>query len=277
MATEPIPIGTAPIVPDASKAEADFDADYEDFMTWQKTVMTPGINALASNVYGNAPAAAEDAATAQAAAGQAGQHATAAGTAAMVAADSAGAAAASAAEAAAAMQLYLGPLDADPATGRGGTPLVVGNWYQRIGGFIRSYSGTAWVQGLSAVAGVSAINNFSGEVTLKTINGFSLLGAGNLSVGFTVVSESSPVFYQQSLVDTRVGPLMLTLPVTPIDKESYQFFDAAGTFGVNSLTLDASGKSFKDISGNIFSENLVIDVSGVSVSVFYDGTYWRFQ
>lgn len=89
MATAPNPIEPAPVVPDASKAEADFDIEYEDFMEWLKTVMTPGINALATNVHGNALAAAEDAATAQAAVGQAGLHATAAGTAAVAAADSA--------------------------------------------------------------------------------------------------------------------------------------------------------------------------------------------
>lgn len=169
MATAPIPIGPAPVVPDASKAESDFDADYEAFMEWQKAVLTPGMNALATNVHGNALAAAEDAATAQAAVGQAGLHATAAGTAAVAAADYASAAAASAAEAAALMQLYLGPLDADPATGRGGVPLVAGNWYQRIGGFIRSYNGTAWVQGLSAVAGVTRINGLDGDLTIPII------------------------------------------------------------------------------------------------------------
>lgn len=277
MATAPIPIGPAPVVPDASKAEADFDADYEERMRWEGDVLVPGINALAENVYSNALAAADDAATAQTAAGQAGLHATSAGTAAIAASDSADAAAASAAEAASLMQLYLGPLDADPATGRGGAPLVAGSWYQRIGGFIRSYNGSAWVQGLSAVAGVSTINNVSGEITLKTINGFSLLGAGNLSVGFTVVSTSSPVFYQQSLVDTRVGAITLTLPASPVEEESYQFFDAAGTFGTNSLTVAGNGKSFKDVFGYIFTEDLIIDVSGVSVSIFYDGIYWRFQ
>lgn len=277
MATAPIPIGPAPVVPDASKAEADFDADYEERMRWEGDVMVPGINALAENVYSNALAAAEDAATAQAAAGQAGLHTTAAGTAAVAAADSAEAAAASAAEAAALMRLYLGPLNADPATGRDGAPLVAGNWYQRIGGFIRSYNGTEWVQGLSAVAGVSAINNASGEVTLKTINGNPLIGAGNISVGLTAVFASSPVFYQQSLVDTRAEAITLTLPAIPTNGENYHFFDAAGTFGTNNLTLARNSKSFKDIFGNVFSEDLVIDVSGVSVSVFYDGTYWRFQ
>lgn len=65
MATAPIPIGPAPVVPDASKAEADFDPEYEDFLNWQKTVLTPGINALAETVFTNtqiAEAKANDAA-----------------------------------------------------------------------------------------------------------------------------------------------------------------------------------------------------------------------
>jgi hypothetical protein len=49
-----------------------------------------------------------------------------------IAVNKAGAASDSAALAQAATQLYLGPAFADPTTGRGGGPLVQGNWYLRV-------------------------------------------------------------------------------------------------------------------------------------------------
>lgn len=170
MATAPIPIGPAPVVPDASKAEADFDADYEAFMDWQKTVLTPGITALAINVHGNALAAAEDAATAQAAVGQAGLHATAAGTAAVAAADSAATALAAATSAASLIEKYLGPSATDPTTNKSGDPLTDGDWYiNTVSGLQRGYTvAFGWKNGISFIAGVDSINGLQGSITSPT-------------------------------------------------------------------------------------------------------------
>lgn len=175
-------------------------------------------------------------------------------------------------------KLNLGAKSSDPALDNQGYALLTGAvYYNTALNKWRVWSGTAWADGLSAVAGVSAVNGESGSLTLKTINGASLLGTGDLPVGFVVVSTSAAVTYRQNLVDTRAGAITLTLPATPADKESYQFLDAAGTFGTNSLTIARNGKSFQDTFGDTFAEDLVVDVSGVSVSVFYDGTYWRLQ
>lgn len=82
----PEPIGAAPPVPDSSASEPDFDAAYEAHMAWEGEVLTPGINALAENVYSNALAAesattvaADKAATATASASIAQSAALAAG------------------------------------------------------------------------------------------------------------------------------------------------------------------------------------------------------
>lgn len=170
MANPPTPIGPAPKVPDSSSAEADFDTEYEDFMTWQKTVMTPGINALASNVYDNALAAAEDASAAQAAAGQAGLHASAAGTAAVAAADSALTALAAEASAASLVEKYLETSATDPTIGRNGAVLVDGNWYvNTISGLQRAYTvANGWKNGISVIAGVESINGLQGAITSPT-------------------------------------------------------------------------------------------------------------
>lgn len=83
------------------------------------------------------------------------------------AAISAGSAAAAAANLAALEALWLGTAAADPAVGKAGAPLVAGNAYvNSVTGYLRAYNGAAWVQGVSAVAGVSSLNGLTGAVTV---------------------------------------------------------------------------------------------------------------
>lgn len=52
--------------------------------------------------------------------------------------------------------LYLGGSTTDPAVGKGGAPLVAGNWYiNTVTGFIRAYTGSAWVNGLAGAVSVA--------------------------------------------------------------------------------------------------------------------------
>ena len=79
---------------------------------------------------------------------------------------SAAAAAASALEAAGLVENYQGALAADPTLDKDGNPLAAGDWYINTAtGFIRAYNGSAWVQGISVVAGVSSLNGLTGELT----------------------------------------------------------------------------------------------------------------
>lgn len=79
--------------------------------------------------------------------------------------------------------LWLGAATSDPTTGKGGVPLMAGNAYVNSAtGYLRAYNGSAWVQGVSAVAGVSAINGQVGALILKTIHGQEVLGSGDINV-----------------------------------------------------------------------------------------------
>lgn len=78
MPTAPTDIAAGPTVPDSSLDEPTFDAQYEDFYTWEKDDLQPGANALAANVYANALEAEADATTAAAAAVTAATQASAA-------------------------------------------------------------------------------------------------------------------------------------------------------------------------------------------------------
>lgn len=165
--TPPVPIDAGPALPSSSDSEATFDAAFEAFLSWQKTQLQPQTNALASNVYSNAQAAETAASTAVGARDDA--------------ADSASAANADALRLASLDALWLGAAAADPATGRGGAPLVAGNAYVNSGtGLLRTYNGTAWVNALNVTAGVASVNGSGGAVSIKTVAGQSLVGSGDV-------------------------------------------------------------------------------------------------
>ena len=76
---------------------------------------------------------------------------------------------------------YLGAASSDPTTDKTGGTLSAGDWYvNTASGFVRVYNGVVWVQGISAIAGVSSINTQQGDISLKTIRGESLIGSGNI-------------------------------------------------------------------------------------------------
>lgn len=174
---EPVPITEAPPVPDSSKPQVDFDLEYEAFNTWEKTQLRPGMNASAAATHQNALEAVQARSDALGARDQA--------------AESADAAADDAARLAALDALWLGAAAADPATGRGGMPLVAGNAYvNSVSGLLRAFNGAAWGNALNVVAGVDSVNGLAGAVTLKTIDGQPLTGVGDLSL--TTVPAITP-------------------------------------------------------------------------------------
>lgn len=172
---------------------------------------------------------------------------------------------------------YLGAHATDPTVDSHGNPLTDGDFYiNSVTGFLRAYTAAGgWVQGIASVAGVSAINGQAGALTLKTVNGGSLLGAGDLVVGAIYVNASGNVSAQDNLVDTRAGAITLTLPAAPAANVACRFTDIANAFGTNACTLGRNGKSFLDGNGNIHASDFVLDIAGASVTVFFDGTYWR--
>lgn len=154
---------------------------------------TTQVQAVAANVAANATDAAGSATAASGSATTAGSHATTAGTHATNASTSAGQAAANAVTAAQRLadmealydqfdDRYLGVKASDPTVDNDGNPLQAGAIYvNSASGFLRAFNGTAWVQGISALAGVESLNGLQGALQLKTINGQALTGAGDVS------------------------------------------------------------------------------------------------
>jgi hypothetical protein len=72
------------------------------------------------------------------------------------------------------------------------------------------------------------------------------------------------------LADTSGGAFTVTLPATPTVGDTVVVADAGASFGTNNLTIGRNGST---INGT--AENLVCDITGVSVTLVYDGTTWE--
>jgi hypothetical protein len=74
---------------------------------------------------------------------------------------------------------YLGVKASDPTLDNDGNALVAGALYINSGsGFIRVYTGSAWVQGISTIAGVTSINGQQGDVTLDGAPAYLIMAQG---------------------------------------------------------------------------------------------------
>lgn len=169
--TVPPSITPSPVAPDRAD-RATFSPRATAWADWVKNHAVAEIAAVATNVYNNAVDAFNSATTALGSANAASDSAAAA-------AISESAAAASALEAAGLVESYQGALAADPTLDKDGNPLAAGDWYINTAtGFVRAYNGSAWVQGISVVAGVSSLNGQTGDLTIQGTPDFILMSQG---------------------------------------------------------------------------------------------------
>lgn len=213
MALTPVPTidPALPIPPNPADDEAVFDAKA---YAWSNALPGFGgdVKAIGDATYANAQWAetkAGDAATqavlattngaaqvalAAAQVSIAAGHASNASTSANNAADSATAASESATEAEGMVEKYQGALAADPVLDKSGGPLTDGDWYvSTVTGLIRAYTvAGGWVNGLSAVAGVSSVNGEAGAITgVLKASGGTLTGALNEAPALTLASATT--------------------------------------------------------------------------------------
>lgn len=214
--------------PPSAAAPGNFDTRADAFLGALPTFQTEE-NALASNVFNNATDAANSATAANSSKNAAATSATNAATSATNAGNSATAAASSASSANAsavnASKLNLGDKASQPSVDNQGAALRTGaTYYDTTLGKWRVWTGAAWGDGISAIAGVASLNGRAGNVTLtstdvglnnvnntadsvkavasaaklttaRTINGVSFDGQANISIpgNPTVVATSGGV------------------------------------------------------------------------------------
>ena len=88
---------------------------------------------------------------------------------------------------------YLGAKSADPTLDNSGAPLISGAFYtSTTTNTIRTYTGTAWVQGVSVTAGVASVNGVAGAVTNIATTGANIFtGPQNDATGAAIASAAT--------------------------------------------------------------------------------------
>jgi len=194
--TTPPSITPVPLPAPQRNDRTTFSNRVDAFVTWLITAVTEFGN-VASNVYSNATEAFNSATSASTSASTASTQAGLASTSASTASTQAAAASTSASNAETSKlyvdKLYLGSKATDPTLDNQGAALQAGaNYYNSSNTKIRAYTGSAWVDGITSVSGVSTVNGASGAVTvqptlvsgsnIKTINGAAVLGSGDIAI-----------------------------------------------------------------------------------------------
>lgn len=169
--TTPPTLTAAPTSPDRSD-RATFSARAIALDQWTKNSQVPQMSALGDNVYANALEAQT-------------QATTATDKAVLTAADRVQTGldrvqtGLDAVAAAGLDKRYLGAKSTAPTLDNQGAVLQTGAvYYDTTLAKVRTWTGSAWVEGISAVAGVTSVNGASGDVIIPFLPDFLLMNAG---------------------------------------------------------------------------------------------------
>ena len=124
-------------------------------------------------------------------------------------------------------------------------------------------TGTAWA--------TSVAPGTTGNVLTST--GTNWASAPLPAGGLTYIFTTTPVTAtdkQGVLTSTAGGAFTVTLPATPSVGAQVVVADAGASWGTNNLTVGRNGSTIGGLA-----ENLVCDITGVSVQFVYDGTTWE--
>ena len=178
MATSPPTIAALPATPDPTSPSATFDAAAYAWSVALPAFVT-STNAVGTNVYDNAVDAADKATTATTQAGIATDQADIAIAQAVIATTKAGDATSQAASVLAMDKRYLGSFAVAPGVDNQGAALQPGAvFYDSALNKVRTWSGSAWIEGITSVAGVASVNGATGAVVIPQPYGRFLFFAG---------------------------------------------------------------------------------------------------
>ena len=113
---------------------------------------------------------------------------------------------------------------------------------------------------------------------LKTVNGTSLLGTGDIVVsggGGTAISwikktaNYTAAVGEKIIADTTAGTFTITLPASPTTGDSVTIADG-NNWATTNLTVARNGSTIEGLA-----ENLTLDIKGIQVEFVYDGATWE--
>lgn len=142
------------------------------------------------------------------------------------------------------------------------------------GAFQTTAGMSAYLTTVAAAAAYQA--KLNSGTNIKTINGASLLGSGDLAVSGGIAWVKKTAAYTSAdkdgvLADTSGGAWTLKLPASPTVGMQVYVADPAD-WSVNNLTVDPQAGN--TIASQAASATLVLDLKGALVTFVHDGTKW---
>lgn len=118
----------------------------------------------------------------------------------------------------------------------------------------------------------TGVDVLSGEKKMVYNDGTNVVEALTISGGINYEVKTANYTAKNKegiLADTSGGAFTITLPATPAAGDQVFIADPTGDWGTNNLTLGRNGSTISGVA-----QDLVCDISGVSVQVVYDGSTW---
>lgn len=122
----------------------------------------------------------------------------------------------------------------------------------------------------TGTTGFAAAPSASGQLLSWNGSAFAWSAAGAEGISYLVTSTSYTAANNDGvLADTSGGAFTVTLPASPSVGAVVIVADPTGDWGTNNLTVGRNGSTIGGLA-----ENLVCNISSVSVQFVYDGTTW---
>ena len=94
------------------------------------------------------------------------------------------------------------------------------------------------------------VSSFGTEsVTNRTLTATTTLNAG-----------------ERIFANSTSGAFTLTLPGSPVEGDTIQIIDVAGTFSLNNVTVDRNGSKIQNLS-----ENLILNLDNTAITMIFSG------
>lgn len=108
---------------------------------------------------------------------------------------------------------------------------------------------------------------------IKTVNGVTLLGSGDLVVGGASWSKKTANYTAVSgdklIADSSAGTFTITLPASPSLGNSVSITDGA-SWDTTNVTVARNGSTIEGVA-----DDVLLNVKGISVDFIFDGTTWQ--
>jgi hypothetical protein len=142
-----------------------------------------------------------------------------------------------------------------------------------LGGTLSNVDLASQITGTLGVAnGGTGVTSPGTSGNVLTSNGTIWVSSAPTSIVYTAVKTSNYTAAASDGVQTNTsgGAFTVTLPATPSTGDQVFVTDSAGSWATNNLTVGRNGSTIEGLS-----EDLVCNISGVSVQLVYSGTTWN--